>query len=198
MGDAFQGLGQVRKAFQKQDTGIQFLLPGIPLWLPDAAKAELNQLVLISMRLACQEAAGHISDAASQYSDSGQMAQSFGADPATATGGIEILGQDATVEINGRVFSSLVHAIVMDEGRRPGAPISRAGIDAIGLWAQRKLGLSAAEADTAKWAIASSIVAHGIEGKRYFEEGVNAARPRVEAMFRILGDQIGAALVKGK
>ena len=200
-GDAFQGLGIVARggAFSAgaAAAGIQVSLPAIPLWVPTTARAELNRLVLASMRLAAQEAAGHISDAAGQYSDSGQLAQSFGSDPASPTGGIEILGQDAEAGITGRVFSSLPYAIVVDQGRRPGQPISRAGIDAIGLWAQRKLGLSADEADEAKWAIASSIVAHGIEGKRFFDEGVAAAQPRIDAMFRILADQITQSLAGG-
>lgn len=199
MGDAFQGLGIVSRggAFSlgAAAAGIQLVLPSIPLWVPANARRELSDLVLKSMRLACQEAAGHISDAAPV--DSGQLGQSFGSDPASPTGGIEILGQDSEVGINGRVFSSLPHAIVMDEGRRPGQPINRAGIDAIGLWAQRKLGLSAEEAKTAKWAIASSIVAHGIEGKQFFDEGVVAARPRIEVLFKVLADQIGAALAGG-
>jgi hypothetical protein len=153
MSDAFRGLGIVARAGTFSQgaaaAGIQVALPAIPLWVPANARAELSTLVLASMRLACQEAAGRISDAAPV--DSGQLAQSFGSDPASPTGGIEILGQDAEVGINGRVFSSLPHAIVMDQGRRPGQPINRAGIDAIGLWAQRKLGLSADEANHAKW-----------------------------------------------
>lgn len=176
--------------------GLQVALPAIPLWVPKAAKDQINQLVLQTMRLASQEAAGHISDAAPV--DSGQLAQSFGSDPASPTGGIEILGQDTEVGITGRVFSSLPHAIVMDLGRRAGQPISRAGIDAIGLWAQRKLGLNAEQAKTAKWAIASAIVANGIEGKRYFDEGVTAARPRIEVLFKVLADEIGRQLAGGQ
>lgn len=186
------GLG-IAGLSKRQDYGIQINLPAIPLWVPAQAKAELNNLVLASMRLALQDAAGRISDEAPV--SEGILAQSFGADPATATGGIELLGIDAQAGITGRVFSSLPYAIVMDQGRRPGSPISRAGIDAIGLWAQRKLGLSADEADGAKWAIASNIVAHGFEGTGYFEKGVNSAKPNIERMFQILGDQITAALV---
>lgn len=173
--------------------GIAINLPAIPLWVPAEARAELNNLVLASMRLAMQEAAGRVSDEAPR--SEGILAQSFGADPATSTGGMELQGMDAAAGITGRVFSALPYAIVMDEGRRAGAPISRVGIDAIGLWAQRKLGLSADAADRAKWAIATSIVAHGFEGTGYFEKGVNSARPRIEQMFSILANQISLALV---
>lgn len=176
------------------DYGVQVNLADIPLWVPDEAKATLNRLALQTMRLALQEIAGRVSDEAPV--DSGQLAQSFGADPSTATGGIELTGADLTAGVTGRVFSSLPYAIVMEEGRTPGKPISRAGIDAIGLWAQRKLGLSATEAEDAKWAIAFTIVKRGIEGKWFAKKGFDAAQPRVEQMFDILAEEIALGLVK--
>lgn len=179
-----------------QDWRITANLPDIPLWVPQQARDVINSLALTTMRLALQEVAGRVSDKA-PVSD-GLLAQSFGADPANSTGGIELLGTDTVQGLNGRVFSSLPYAVVMEEGRRPGQPINRAGIDAIGLWAQRKLGLSAAEAEKAKWPIAMWIVGHGIEGKHYAAEGFEVARPRVEELFRILGDEIARAVAGGK
>lgn len=192
--DAFQGARAQAAAARRRDNAVAVVLPNIPLWVPAEQAALLNQLTRQTVHLALQSAAGYISDEAPV--DSGQLAQSFGADPATSTGGVEILGQDATAGINGRVFSSLPHAIVMDEGRRPGAPISREGIEAIGLWAQRKLGLSAAAAAKAKWGIAAHIVAQGIMGTGYFEQGVDRARPQIEGAFRGLGEAITAGLVR--
>lgn len=194
-GDAFQAARATQAAAGKQDYSLALVLPDIPLWVPEEAKGILNDLILSTTRLALQTAAGYISDEAGRFSDTGNLAQSFGADPATSTGGIEVLGQDATSGINGRVFSSLPYAIVMDQGRRPGAPISREGIDAIGLWAQRKLGLSAKEANSAKFAIAAHLVAQGFPGYGYFEDGVNKARPNIEAMFSTLGTNISGALL---
>lgn len=167
-------------------------VPQVPLFYPDAARQSIAKLVLDNLRLALTHVAGHVSDAAPV--DSGNLAQSFGADPATATGGIEVLGTDVVAGVSGRVFSSLPYAIVMEDGRRPGAPINRAGIDAIGLWAQRKLGLSADEAASAKWAIAANIVAHGIDGKQFARLGFESARPGVESMFADLAQAVGAAL----
>lgn len=189
------GIG-VAGASQVGNYGIQVKLPAIPLWLPEQSLAVLNQLTLNTLRLALQTVAGYVSDEAPV--DSGLLAQSFGADPATQTGGIELLGQNTVSGISGRVFSSLPYAIVMDSGRRPGAPISREGIDAIGLWAQRKLGLSADQANRAKWAIAFGIVAQGIQGTGYFERGVNRARPTVEQMFVALGTEITRQLTGGR
>lgn len=181
-----------QKAFQK-NAAITINLPDVPLYVPDEVRQILNSYVLDTMRLALQDVAGHISDEAPR--DTGTLGASFGADPATSTGGIELMGQDTMAGISGRVFSSLPYAIVMDEGRRKGAPINRAGIDAIGLWAQRKLGLSSEQANEAKWAIASSIVAKGIAGTGYFDKGVKSAEPRVQGMFNLLGAEITNALL---
>ena len=171
-------------------------IPQIPVFVPERANAILRTLVQQSIRLALSEIAGRVSDEAGRFADTGNLAQSFGADPATSTGGLELLVAGAGgADVVGRVFSSLPYAIVMELGRRAGQPISRSGIDAIGLWAERKLGLSTAEAEGAKWAIAQNIVANGIEGKHYFETGVNQARPKVEAIFRILGEQLAKALL---
>jgi hypothetical protein len=189
------GLGGLAKF---PEYGIALKLPRIPLWVPDEAAKQLTDLVVNSMRLALQEVAGRISEEA-PIGATGHLAQSFGADPANSNGGIELTGTSrvfSNAGLTGRVFSSLPYAIVMNQGRRAGLPISRAGIDSIGLWAQRKLGLSADEANEAKWAIASSIQAHGIEGTEYFDKGVKSAEPVVAMMFQILGDQIAAALVK--
>ena len=180
---------------QKQ-TGIQINLPAIPLWLPDASKALINQLALNTLRLALHQAAGAISEEVPV--DTGALAQSFGADPANATGGIELMGVTTTTEVTGRVFSSLPYAIVMDQGRRSGEPISRAGIDAIGLWAQRKLGMSADEASTAKWAIATAIIQRGLEGHYYFDAAMASVRPTIEGMFTALSQEIGRQLVAVK
>lgn len=176
--------------------GVEVQMPDIPLWLPDEARKLLNTLTLNTLRLALQTLAGEVSNEAPV--DSGLLAQSFGADPATQVGGIQIIGQDVSSGVVGRVFSSLPYAIVMDQGRRPGQPISRAGIDAIGLWAQRKLGMSAAEASNAKWAIAAHIVAQGIEGKFFVAAGANRARPTIQGMFTALGTEIGRQLTTGK
>lgn len=194
--DAFHAAQAQAAAARGMQNSIAVVLPSIPLWVTDQQRNLINDLVGQTIHLALQDAAGHISDEAGKFSDTGNLAQSFGSDPAGQAGGIEILGRDATAGIHGRVFSSLPYAVVMNDGRRPGAPISREGIDAIGLWAQRKLGLSADEAARAKFGIAASIIAQGIVGYGYFEDGVNRARPRIEAAFAVLADQIAAGLTK--
>lgn len=192
MADAFIGRG-FGASVRPTEFGITVNVPDIPLWVPERARDILNDLVADTMRLALAEVAGRVGDEAQRFADTGNLAQSFQANPATSTGGIDMIASSGD-DIRGRVFSSLPYAIVMNDGRLAGRPISRAGIEAIGLWARRKLGLSSEDADDAKWAIARSIKAQGIEGKGYFEDGVRLATPKVEQMFGVLGDQIARAL----
>lgn len=175
-----------------REYGITVTLPQIPLLVPAEARRALNALALDTLRLALQVVAGHVSDEAPV--DSGALGQSFGSDPATATGGLELLGADLATDVQGRVFSTLPYAVVMAEGRQKGAPISRAGIDAIGLWAQRKLGLSADDAASAKWAIAQAIIARGLQGTDYFGKGIKAAQPTVDQLFTALSQAIAQQL----
>lgn len=188
-----QGIG-IRGAGQLPTYGIGVVLPDIPLWVPEQARAALLELTRQTMHLALQYAAGHISDEA-PVGVSGALAQSFGADPATTTGGIELTGATPT-GLQGRVFSSLPYAIVVDQGRRAGSPVSREGVEAIGLWAQRKLGLTADQADQAKWAIARAIWQYGTEGDEYFDRGVKASEPQIQALFAQLAADIQVELTR--
>lgn len=177
---------------QPRDYGITVTLPQIPLLVPAEARRAVNELALDTLRLALQVVAGHVSDEAP--TDTGALGQSFGSDPATTTGGIELVGTNLETDVQGRVFSSLPYAIVMAEGRRKGAPISRVGIDSIGLWAQRKLGMSADQAQSAKWAIAQAIIARGIQGSDYFGKGIKAAQPTIDQLFAALGQAVAQQL----
>lgn len=193
--DAFRGRGEgvSRRA---RPGAIEIRLPDLPLWTPDAAIAAVQSVLDVAMPAALLLAAGYISEAAAERTDSGALAQSFLASPATQTGGIEVTGTLVRDDFSGRVFSSLPYAVVVNDGRRPG-PISRAGIDAIGLWAQRKLGLSEAEADRAKWAIATEIRLRGTAGTDYFTRGVEAASPHIQQVFAGVSAQIVDVLTQG-
>lgn len=202
MADAFTSAEQHNQRVATKPLSIEVNLPDVPLWRNESGsinrQSVIGRLVGDTMRLALHEVAGHVSDASPR--DTGHLAQSWGAFPATSTGGIEMVttggGSGGMVNLNGRVFSSLPYAIVMDQGRRPGAPISREGIEAIGLWAQRKLGLSADEAKGAKWAIARHIMKFGIKATNFVDKGWASAQPRVQSLFKILGDEMARKLVK--
>jgi hypothetical protein len=173
---------------------IEFNLPTIPLWVPDQARAVIAGLTQQTMHLALVDLSGYVSEAAPV--NNGTLAQSFGADPATDTGGISVTGGAASELVMGRIFSSLPYAVVMDEGREKGHPVSKEGIEAIGLWAQRKLGLSATDAKRVKYAIANTITKRGIKGTHFFDTAVDRWRPRGDEMFNALGEQIVMALTQ--
>lgn len=176
---------------------FEFRWPDIPLFTPDQAKAEIAAIQRETMVGALQEVAGFVAEEAPK--NFGHLAQSFGSMPATATGGIEILeGSRTTTMLEGRVFSSLPYAVVMEEGRRKNRPIGRAGIAGIGLWVRRKLGLSGKEADSATWAIATSIQQKGIPGKFYAKAAFTKAQSRLQTIFSETAKGIADALTKGR
>ncbi len=181
----------------KIDNGVfRLTLPATPLFVPERARQVVADISRDFLELALLDVAGHVSEEAPR--NFGLLAQSFLTQPAGETGGIEILGADPTnvAGIRGRVFSSLPYAVVMEEGRGPNKPISRAGVAAIALWVRRKLGLSGKEARSATYAIAFKIRTKGIEGKHYARKGFNKAKPRVEQLFAEMNAAIAAGLTK--
>lgn len=153
------------------------------------------------MELAATYTAGMAAEKAPK--NFGHLAQSLQASPAGTEGGIELLGGTMVdplgatpVDITGRVFSSLPYAYVMDQGRRPGGPISRAGVASIGLWVRRKLGLTGKEAQSAMYAIAWSIRQKGIAPTFFMKRAAEAAQPKVNQIFEMLNAAMAEALVK--
>ena len=72
------------------------------------------------------------------------------------------------------------YGIFVEYGRAPG---KMPPVDAIRLWAVRKLGLSGKEADSAAWGIAKHIAKEGTEGLHMFKEGFEAAEPHIITLF---------------
>lgn len=176
---------------------FEFRWPDIPLFHAEQAKAEIADVQRETMTAALGVLAGFVSEEAPK--NFGHLAQSFSSMPATATGGIEILdGSRTTTMLEGRVFSSLPYAVVMEEGRRPNTPIGRAGIAGIGLWVKRKLGLSGKEADSATWAIATTISRRGMPGKFYAKAAFTKAQSQLTVLFREMAKSIADGLTKGR
>lgn len=184
--------GRFSKVVAVKSGVFQLTLPASPLFIPDAALPIVNAIARDYLELALQYVAGAIAERAPR--NMGHLAQSFLANPAGTTGGIELLGADVRSHLSGRVFSSLPYAIVMDQGRAPNKPISRAGVAAIGLWVRRKLQLSGREAQSAMYAIAWSIRVHGLAGTQYAQKGFVAAAPEVEEIFRRMNAGIAEGL----
>lgn len=170
-------------------------IPPYPLWVPAEAQQALYELVRGTVNLILTDLAGRISEHA-PVGISGHLGQSFTANPATSIGGVEVVGgATPEIDIQGRVFSALPYAIVIDQGRRPGSPISREGIDAIGLWAQRKLGMTEGQAKVAKWAIATKIIQRGITPRNFIQAAFDSGQAQWQKMLDDLAADIAAALV---
>lgn len=165
-------------------------VPASPLTDPATREALIGGLLHERIELAAQYLAGVVAQVAPV--NFGHLAQSFGAQPATAEGGIEISAPSTDGVIQGRVFSSLPQAIVMDEGRRPGARMPP--VAALALWAQRKLGVSADEADAVGYVLARSIARRGIEGRHYADAAVARAQGHIEALFAVLEQELARQL----
>lgn len=164
----------------------------VPVFAPERARRAIFELARTFFELGLQEIAGRISDEA-PVGVTGNLAQSFGG---SEFGGQELLG--TTIEsLEGRVFSSLPYAIVIDQGRTPGARMPP--VDAIALWVERVLGISSefddAELEDVAFLIARAIARRGIVGRKFVEKGVQQALPTVEGIFQALADAIGNALV---
>lgn len=101
--------------------------------------------------------------------------------------------------VEGIVGSPLLYAPVIEDGRRPGAPISQTGVTNIGLWAVRKLGEKlvkngdsfAQEINLYQigFPIAAAIKARGFKapyqnGLRMFQRAAEAGQAQVEALLR--------------
>ena len=176
---------------QQIGANVEIRYQDIPLFHGEKARAVMADLGRLHVMLALQAIAGFVSDKA-PIGVSGQLAQSFAGDG--AMGGIETFGQ--TIDnLGGRVFSSLPYAIVVDQGRTPGARMPPA--QALALWVERKLGIAPDEAGAVAFLIARSIGKEGIQATHFVEAGLRQAQPTIEGIAASLGEAITAALVGG-
>lgn len=174
---------------------FQTKMPATPLLQGnDAARRVINQIARDYVQMAVFYLAGAVAEEAPR--NFGNLAQSFQASPAGPGGGVEVLGSmlNDGAELYGRTFSTLPQAVVMEHGRRAGAPISRTGIAALNLWVRRKLGLSGREAISATFLIARSIVRRGLKPRNYAQKAADRAKPRIATMFEEMGKAIAAGL----
>lgn len=83
---------------------------------------------------------------------------------AVDTGGYKLRWQFRLTRTGGIVYNNHPAADVIERGRRAGR--ARPPVNAIRDWARRRLGLSAAEAEKAKYPIANAIAKRGLVGRR--------------------------------
>lgn len=175
-------------------TSIEIRHPDVPIFAKGRGDQVLTDKARLFFSLALQSIAGYVSDEA-PVGVSGNLAQSFGGELGGSSGGMEVTG--ATVEdLEGRVFSSLPYAIVMDQGRAPGARMPPP--DALIPWVRRvmQVGGSEEEVRAVAFVVARSIGRKGIKGREFMAHGLEKAMPTVEAIFGILGEAIASGLVE--
>jgi hypothetical protein len=117
-----------------------------------------------------------------------------GASGAVDTGGYKRRWQFELLPSGGRVFNDHPAADVIEKGRRPNR--KRPPIQAIKIWAQRRLGLSSAEADKAKYPIAMAIAKRGLTGRRVLTNPATTDKITRIVMEEIMSE-VRAALRRG-
>lgn len=168
-------------------TNVEIRYRDVPLFHNERARAVLTDLGRLYFDLALQQIAGHISDAA-PVGVSGHLAQSFAG---STDGGIEVFGQSFE-QLRGRVFSSLPYAIVIDQGRRPGARMPPP--EALKLWVEKVLGIDPSESRQVAFLVARSIAKKGIEARHFVEQGLKQAEGDLRHIWQAYGDAIAVAL----
>jgi hypothetical protein len=165
---------------------VEIRYPDVPIVVPARARQAVFGVARAYMGLAVQEIAGRVSEAA-PVGVTGHLRQSFGGSP---YGGQEVTGTDVST-LQGRIFSSLPYAIVIDQGRTPGA--RRPPVAPIALWVRRKLDIHQ-DVQRVAFLLARAIGRRGIAPRRFVAAGVDQALPGVEATFAAMGDAIARAL----
>lgn len=179
---------------RKIGTTVEIRYPDVPLFDKTRARQVLTSKARLFFELALQEIAGFVSDEA-PIGVSGNLAQSFAGDLGGSSGGIEIRGSSLE-DLEGRVFSSLPYAIVIDQGRAPGARMPPA--DALVPWVKRILnaGGTDEEVRSVAFVVARAIGRKGIKATHFVDAGLLKAMPRVRGIFQILGDALATGLVE--
>jgi hypothetical protein len=164
------------------------------LWSTEGARQVLTDKARLFFHLALQTIAGHVSDEA-PVGVSGNLAQSFAGTPGAAMGGTEITGSSIET-LQGRVFSSLPYAIVMDQGRTPGARMPPPAV--LETWVRRVLAVGGTDKEVRSVAflVARSIGKKGIKATHFVDHGLEKARPTLDGIWKAFADAIAEGLIK--
>ena len=103
--------------------------------------------------------------------------------------------QHSGVSVRGIVGTPVAYGDVVELGRRPG---SFPPVAPIALWAERKLGVSATEAESAAFLIARKIFHRGTEGAYMFRNAWRARQQWVDQMLRSIPGRIMSRIGGGQ
>ncbi len=81
--------------------------------------------------------------------------------------------------VRGEIGTAMSYALPVELGTRPHFP----PLEPLQLWAEHKLGLTEAEAESAAYAIARKIQREGTDGARMFHEGLAATEEQLQAIY---------------
>jgi hypothetical protein len=165
---------------------VEITIPDVPLFTPERAKAALTEQARLFFTLALQELSGFISEEA-PVGVSGHLAQSFASD----------ISGSSIDDLTGRLFSDLPYAIVIDQGRTPGARMPP--VEALMTWVERVLQVPGDEKEVRQVAflVARAIGRKGIAARHFVDKGIERATPRLDGIFAAMAAAMSAALVSG-
>ena len=170
-----------------RDVGVAIQVQcSLPDWAGPALTQAVDGILHDLVVQATTMFAGKFHDKAEEIADTGALAQSFTSPNigGSITGGGTLFGQ---------VISPLPYAIVqMETGRRAGAPFPP--LDAIALWAQRKLGLPEAQAKRAAYPIARAIAQRGLPASTRSADAYAEAEPDVNDLIERTLDALETAV----
>lgn len=99
------------------------------------------------------------------------------------------------LNLNGEVFTALPYGLPVEHGRKAG---KMPPVNAIRVWAIRKLGLSDSEADSTAFLIARAIGRRGTKGAFMFRDGFAESKPIIIRLFESVPNKILARLERGQ
>ena len=115
-------------------------------------------------------------------------------DRGTLRNGVQNEIQGQAVDLTGRVFNPLLHALPVETGAKPHWPPAAA----LEGWVKRKLGISdPREAKSVAFLVARAIARRGTKAVEMFARGFTAAEPRVRARFDEALKRIAERLSQG-
>lgn len=99
------------------------------------------------------------------------------------------------LNLDGEVFTAIPYGLPVENGRKAG---KMPPVNAIRVWAIRKMGLSDAEADSAAYLIARAIGKRGTKGAFMFRDGFAESKPIIIRLLETIPRKILARLERGQ
>ncbi len=100
------------------------------------------------------------------------------------------------VELTGRVFNPLGHAMPLEAGAKWDGPWPP--IEPLRLWAERRFGVDEGEARSIAFLVSRKLKRSGLRARAFFQGGYDASRAAIEARWALALLKIKQRLLEGK